>query len=121
MGDCPFCARIAAGEYDDRAPRFDAVTFEPLNPVTGGHRLVVPITHVKSALGHPSIAADVMAYAVLVAGKYGVGECNFITSAGAAATQTVPHLHIHVVPRREGDGLALPWTGQRRLEEARDG
>jgi histidine triad (HIT) family protein len=110
--DCPFCARIAAGEYDDRAPRFDAVTFEPLNPVTPGHRLVVPVTHVRSALGHPSIAADVMAYAVLVAGKYGAGECNFITSAGAAATQTVQHLHIHVVPRRAGDGLHLPWTGQ---------
>ena len=116
-GDCPFCARIAAGEYDDRAARFDAVTFEPLNPVTEGHRLVVPVTHVRSALGHVSVAADTMAYAVLVALQYGVRECNFITSAGAAATQTVQHLHIHIVPRAEGDGLALPWTGQQARPE----
>ena len=111
MTACPFCARIAAGEYDHRSKRFDAVTFEPLNPVVAGHRLVVPVTHVPSALGHPAITADVMAYAVLTAERYDVRECNFITSAGAAATQTVLHLHIHVVPRREGDCLALPWTG----------
>jgi hypothetical protein len=38
--------------------------------------------------------------------------CNLITSVGADATQSVRHLHIHVVPRREGDGLMLPWSGQ---------
>jgi histidine triad (HIT) family protein len=40
--------------------------------------------------------------------------CNIITSAGSDATQTVFHLHLHVVPRRAGDGLALPWTGDHR-------
>jgi hypothetical protein len=39
---------------------------------------------------------------------------NLITSVGAAATQTVRHLHIHLIPRREGDALALPWTGQQK-------
>jgi histidine triad (HIT) family protein len=116
VSDCPFCARIVAGEYDDDLRRFDAVSFEPLNPVTEGHRLVVPRTHVRGALGHVAIAADVMAAAVLVALNRGITECNFITSAGAAATQTVPHLHIHLVPRREGDGLHLPWTGQQKQE-----
>ena len=109
---CPFCDRIAAGEYDDDLRRFDAVSFEPLNPVTGGHRLVVPKTHVTSALGHPAIAADTMAAAVMMAGRRGIGQCNFITSAGMAATQTVLHLHIHIIPRHKDDGLALPWTGQ---------
>jgi len=113
MDDCPFCKRIAAGEYDDDVRRFDAVAFEPLNPVTPGHLLVVPKTHAVSALGHPAIAADTMAAAVLVAQRRHVDQCNFITSAGEAATQTVPHLHIHIVPRRLGDGLYLPWTGQR--------
>lgn len=35
---------------------------------------------------------------------------NLITSAGAEATQSVFHLHVHIVPRGENDGLALPWT-----------
>ena len=41
-------------------------------------------------------------------------SANLITSIGAAATQTVFHLHVHVVPRHEGDGLLLPWSNQER-------
>lgn len=37
-------------------------------------------------------------------------DLNQITSAGPAATQTVFHLHVHLVVRREDDGLSLPWT-----------
>ena len=47
---------------------------------------------------------------------YGAASCNLITSVGAAATQTVKHLHIHIVPRHEGDGLHLPWTEQKKPE-----
>ena len=36
--------------------------------------------------------------------------CCLIVVCGAEATQTVPHLHIHIVPRRAGDRLTLPWT-----------
>lgn len=113
MSDCPFCARIAAGEYD-----YDddySVAFQPLNPVTPGHFLVVPRRHVKSALDSPPrYLGRAMEFAADLAGQMGLTDCNFITSAGAAATQTVFHLHVHVVPRREGDGLALPWTGQQQ-------
>ncbi|MFI0712504.1 HIT domain-containing protein [Streptomyces inhibens] len=35
---------------------------------------------------------------------------NVITSRGPSATQTIRHLHIHLVPRADGDGLLLPWT-----------
>ena len=41
-------------------------------------------------------------------------DYNLITSAGIPATQSVLHLHIHIVPRYENDGLHLPWTDQRR-------
>jgi histidine triad (HIT) family protein len=47
-----------------------------------------------------------------------IGQYNFITSAGKAATQSVMHLHIHIVPRQEGDGLLLPWSGQQPLMTA---
>ena len=108
---CPFCDRIAAGEYDFSDDH--AVAFEPLNPVTGGHLLVVPRKHVANAGANPLAASRAMHLAAQLVGPLEwAGSYNLITSAGAAATQTVPHLHIHVIPRREGDGLALPWTGE---------
>lgn len=108
--DCPFCRRIRRGQYDYSNDH--CVAFEPLNPVTPGHFLVVPRAHVASALASPSHAGRAMTFAGYLANKMEVGAANFITSAGRDATQTVFHLHVHVVPRRDGDGLALPWTGQ---------
>jgi hypothetical protein len=58
----------------------------------------------------PAVSASVMAAAADLAA--GLPAANIITSRGTAATQTVYHLHLHVVPRNAGDGLALPWTGQ---------
>lgn len=86
----------------------DAVALVPLNPITAGHLLVIPKAHVEDAVEDPVITGAVMARAVSIA----VRHANLITSAGWLATQSIRHLHIHVVPRREGDGLALPWTGQ---------
>ena len=111
MGACPFCARFAPAFYGGgREPISNdyAAAFEPLNPVTPGHLLVVPFKHVEDALEDPALTGAVMTYAAQLA----TPDCNLITSIGSAATQTVRHLHIHIVPRRVGDGLALPWTGQ---------
>jgi histidine triad (HIT) family protein len=108
---CPFCTRIINGEYTEQSQH--AVSFEPLNPVTPGHLLVVPRLHVADATQAPQVTADTMHLAAMLAKKLG-GDCNLITSVGKAATQSVFHLHIHIVPRREGDGLVLPWTGQKR-------
>lgn len=85
--------------------------FEPLNPVVPGHLLVVPDTHVEHAKADPNIAAGAMDIAALVAARY--RSSNIITSIGPEATQTVKHLHLHVVPRHKDDGLTLPWTGQK--------
>lgn len=89
--------------------------FTPLSPVTSGHMLFIPRIHVRDAGQLPDWSARVLQ----VASSYAAGleACNIITSKGAAATQSVFHLHVHVVPRHEGDELALPWTGQ----EERDG
>lgn len=110
---CVFC-RIITGEEPATIVRRgrDAVAFAPLNPVTDGHVLVVPTVHVRDALQDPAVTAATMKAAAGLAAKS--GPCNFITSVGAEATQSVFHLHIHVVPRRAGDGLALPWTDQQR-------
>lgn len=108
--DCVFCRRVDREEFD----YYDnwCVAFQPLNPVTPGHFLVVPKQHTVSAATSPTSVAHVMRYAAWLARDMGLDDFNLITSAGSLATQTVFHLHVHVVPRREGDGLHLPWTGQ---------
>jgi len=111
-GNCPFCGRIERREFD----QYDAwsVAFEPLNPVTPGHLLVVPKGHVASAAESPEAAGRAARLAAEIARDMEIGDFNLITSSGAAATQTVRHLHWHIVPRHEDDGLILPWTGQQR-------
>lgn len=115
--NCPFCERIKSGEYDGSLslPGLVAV-FEPLAPVTPGHLLAVPFRHVRDASTLPYVTGQVMEHAARLTGNPGTLEspyqANLITSIGPNATQTVFHLHVHIVPRRPGDGLALPWTGQ---------
>lgn len=109
---CAFCA-IVAGDAPARVVREwpDALAWLPRSGgCTPGHTLVVPRVHVADAGVDPDVTAAVMRRAAELAGV--VESANIITSVGAAATQTVFHLHVHVVPRRVGDGLALPWTNQ---------
>lgn len=106
MDACPFC-EIMKGHDDIVA------VIEPLNPVTPGHRLAIPSLHVQDAGEEPALTAEVMYRAAQYAASLGC-DYNLITSAGPDATQTVYHLHIHIVPRHAGDGLHLPWTGQIR-------
>lgn len=106
---CAFCRIIDGTEPAQVVRRWNlAIVIVPLDPVTPGHVIVLPTTHVRDAIERPAVTAMVMHRAAQVAPH----PCNIITSCGSEATQTVPHLHIHVVPRRAGDGLALPWTGQ---------
>ena len=110
MAECPFCERIRRADVRmDRAVP-ETAFFPPLNPVVPGHLLVVPVRHVRDAAEDPWLTGVVMSAAARLAAL--LGDCNLITSIGAAATQSVYHLHIHVVPRRPADGLRLPWTGQ---------
>jgi histidine triad (HIT) family protein len=108
---CVFCdivrarvpAKIVHATYTNTV-----IAFEPLNPVTEGHLLVVPSIHVEDALQNPFITGETMRWAAEWVRDE--GPCNLITSCGAEATQTIRHLHIHIVPRRADDGLLLPWS-----------
>lgn len=112
-GACPFC-RVAASDPEGQIEAVvgDSIVITPLNPVVEGHKLVIPVTHVESAAEDPGVTGWAMRDTAVYLQRAGVGDCNIITSVGAAATQTVRHLHIHVIPRAEGDGLQLPWTDQ---------
>lgn len=108
---CVFCEIVAEREPAVFVRRWtDAVAIVPLEPVTEGHVLVLPRVHVPDATDHPETTATVMWRAASLA----VPPCNLITSSGREATQSVFHLHVHIVPRRENDGLALPWYSGKR-------
>lgn len=113
LPDCPFCQIILGDAPASMVASWpDAIAFKPLDPVTDGHVLVVPTVHVRDFVAAPHVTAMTMHRAAGLADKLPGDDWNLITSRGPAATQTVTHLHVHLVPRRPGDGLALPWTGQ---------
>lgn len=111
MEKCVFCdiwRGAAIAEWKYKWPRAFAIV--PLNPVTPGHVLVIPGLHVPNFTSDPETTGYVMTCASEYADA--MGSYNIITSKGRAATQTVSHLHVHIVPRQEGDGLLLPWSNQ---------
>jgi histidine triad (HIT) family protein len=106
---CMFCAIIAGDEPATVVRRWPlAWAIVPRRPVVDGHLLVIPTRHVRDVSEDPWVSAMTMRAAAELA----VPPCNIITSAGSEATQSVFHLHLHIVPRAENDGLALPWTDQ---------
>ncbi len=108
-GKCPFCdiKKIASAVVETEG----CYIFEPLNPVVKGHRLVVPVFHVNDFTEDKEISANVMRVASDWAYNLG-GDFNIITSKGKNATQSVFHMHVHLIPRKENDGLLLPWSNQ---------
>jgi len=119
MVDCVFC-RIVAGAAPARivATYPSSIALLPLRPAVAGHVLVIPRRHVTGVLGLDRNTAYVLTDAVLdVAARVHAvihpDGMNVVQSTGAAATQTVHHLHVHVVPRHSGDNLPDIWPPQR--------
>ena len=110
---CPFC-EINTG----RAPATfvhewsDTIAIVPLNPVVDGHTLVIPKRHVRDFASDPDVSAATMRRAAQLM-QWTDRPMNLITSRGREATQSVFHLHLHLVPRAANDGLALPWYSGR--------
>ena len=124
---CPFCKMVmesvTTGRGIEQIGSSGVYHFEPLNPVTPGHRLFVPAFHYGDAAEAPSATGAVFEWAAWWAAAQGE-DFNLIVNAGPAASQTVRHLHVHYVPRRPGDGLLLPWSSlaEKRAEwEAEQG
>jgi histidine triad (HIT) family protein len=108
-GPCPFCA-IARGAQPDYVVAQDehTVTFLDHRPLFPGHCLVVPRRHIEvlpdlpDELLAPLLAATRLAARAVEAGLAAQG--TFI-AMNNRVSQSVPHLHAHVVPRTKGDGL----------------
>ncbi|MEU6503899.1 HIT domain-containing protein [Streptomyces californicus] len=120
MKTCIFCA-IAVGEAPAAIVREwnDALAVRPRSGgVNPGHVFVLPRVHVEDAGTDPEVTAAVMRRAAELMAEH--PAANLITSKGAAATQSVYHLHVHVVPQID-DGLPLPWTPQHATRAAQNG
>ena len=116
---CPFCDLIAGAAevsvcYEDSR----AIAFLDIQPVNAGHVLVAPREHYESLHDLPhDIAMQLfeiaMRLAPVIRGVSGCDGMNIVVNSGQAAGQDVFHYHVHVIPRREGDGfdVPLPFAG----------
>lgn len=123
---CPFCEISERSGADSREVYRDehVVAFFPTEPAAPGHTLVVPRKHVPDIWSLDAATAAQLAKAVLgvaVAIKRALDPqgLNIIQSNGQAATQTVDHLHVHLVPRWEGDGMGRIWPPETHYSEVR--
>ncbi len=107
---CIFCG-IAAGTVPARVVHADehAVAFLDIAPVTTGHTLVIPRRHVVDLLdaegAWAQIGPAVEATSALLVDRLGADGLNAYQASRHAAGQRVFHLHVHLLPRYEGDGL----------------
>jgi histidine triad (HIT) family protein len=106
---CTFCS-IVAGETPAHVVLDDdvAVGFLDVRPLFPGHVLVVPRHHVETLTDLP--ADEVGAFfgrvqAVAAAVEAACGARGTFVAMNNRVSQSVPHLHVHVVPRTKGDGL----------------
>ncbi|MFI6045380.1 HIT family protein [Nocardia sp. NPDC051321] len=110
MNDCVFC-RIVAGEapatkvYEDDT----LCAFLDIRPVARGHMLVVPKQHATEL---EDLDAELGAYVFRAGHRLALAVrrstlaadgANLLLNDGTAAFQTVPHVHLHVIPRKHGD------------------
>ena len=115
MTDCVFC-KIRDGQIpslrifeDDRT-----LAFMDINPITHGHCLVIPKAHAATLfeaevedLQATIAAAQQVARAIREA--LAPDGLNMLQANGAAAFQSVPHFHLHLIPRWANDGKGFDW------------
>jgi histidine triad (HIT) family protein len=107
MGQCTFCTVVADGS--ELILRTDVIAaFLDHRPVFAGHVLIVPVEHVDTLA---ELSDDLMVPLLTTAQRVMrvlrdelAAEGTFV-AMNNVVSQSVPHLHLHVVPRRRGDGL----------------
>ena len=123
---CIFC-KIAGGEipsatiYEDE--KFRVIL--DLGPASKGHALILPKEHFANIYElDEETAAAAFVLAKKMAGKMtealGCDGFNIVKNNGTVAGQTVFHFHIHLIPRYEGDGVALGWKPGELTEEQKE-
>lgn len=121
--DCVFCA-IVSGEVPAHQAYADDdfVAFLDTRPVFKGHTLLVPREHVETL---PDLVAELrdpflaIAQDLATAMKTALGAEGSFVAINNTVSQSVPHLHLHVVPRTKGDGLrGFFWPRTKYADDA---
>jgi histidine triad (HIT) family protein len=123
LADCVFCS-IVAGETDAHIVFSDdeAIAFLDNRPLFPGHTLLIPREHHEAIWDVPEALAGrlfVKARALSVAIRDAMAAEGTFVAANSIVSQSVPHFHLHVVPRRRKDGLrGFFWPRQKYADEA---
>lgn len=111
MSDCIFC-KIASGEIQGMRVYEDAETlaFMDLAKDVDGHVLVIPKKHCKNILDCDeetlsAVMNTVKKVSLHLTEKCGYNGVNLLNASDESAGQSMPHFHIHIIPRRKNDGI----------------
>jgi histidine triad (HIT) family protein len=110
---CVFCAVVGGADLSIYRNE-NVVAFLDHAPVFPGHTLVVPARHYETLEDMPeSEVAPLFALArrLSIAFRTALGADGSFIALNTRISQSVPHVHAHVVPRRKGDGLFSPGRG----------
>ena len=102
--------QIVSGELDAAvvARNDQVIAFLDHRPVFKGHVLVAPIRHIETLLSLPDeLMVPLLTMTQRIAGAIGsaLGAQGTFVAINNVVSQSIPHLHVHVVPRTKGDGL----------------
>ena len=123
MSDCVFCD-IASGEVPAEIVLADetAVAFLDRRPLFKGHVLVIPRDHYETLADLPAVLVGplfIRVQRVSTALPAALGAQGSFVALNNVVSQSVPHLHVHVVPRTRGDGLrGFFWPRQKYTDDA---
>ena len=109
MADCVFCEIVSGRTQAEMVLERDHVVgFLDVRPLFKGHVLLVPREHVETLHDLPAEQRDgflAAAQDIATAVKEALGAQGSFMAINNTVSQSVPHLHLHVVPRTKGDGL----------------
>lgn len=121
--DCIFC-KVVAGDIPAEVVDEDehTVALMDINPWTRGHVVVVPRRHSRNLWEVPDedlerVTATARRVARRMRERLSCDGINLLNSCEPAAWQTIPHFHLHVIPRYDDDPLQLPVDPERAEEE----
>jgi histidine triad (HIT) family protein len=114
IAHCTFCDMIhGAAEVSICHEDSRAIAFMDVQPVNNGHVLVVPREHYESVADIPRDLALHLFRVTMDLGSAirrvsGTDSLNIVVNSGIEAGQDEPHYHVHIIPRRHGDGFDIP-------------